>query len=199
MVVSLLKGGLLGGLVMFIWLGLSWAVLPFHMQQLQPIGTMDPLAAAVDASTLPSGLYMYPAMPESADTPEGSKMLHDKAVKGPTISFMSYQANGFNPMNPMPFIVGLISCAVAAGCATFVLLLAAAAQLTFTQRLGVAVLFGLAVAFAGHVVTGAFFMFPLAHTLLEVMDQLVGWTLAGLVIAWSTKTRALPVVDEAGA
>ena len=65
------------------------------------------------------------------------------------------------------------------------LLILATRQTSYKARVGLCACVGGAIALAGPVMFGNFFFFPAVFVLAEVVDQLVGWTLAGLVIAWA--------------
>jgi hypothetical protein len=63
-------------------------------------------------------------------------------------------------------------------------------------------LFGAGAALVGPFMFWNWFHFPLDFTLAEVADLVIGWTLAGLVLAWVLKPQALsadegakPVID----
>lgn len=172
MVKKLLLGGLLGGLTLFIWLGLSWAALGLHAAGFKELPGLREQAAALSGAE--HGVY-YSGMPEPGDT-------------APQVAMMVLLPDGYTMAMPVIMLRGLLLSILAALGVTFIVL--ASHQPAFRSRVVLCTCIGAVVALAGPLMTGNFFFFTFEFLLPEVIDQLVGWTLAGLVIAWATKPLA---------
>jgi hypothetical protein len=64
----------------------------------------------------------------------------------------------------------------------------------YMRRVLACTLIGVCIALAGPLTSGAFFLFPAQHIAIDALDHVVGWTLMGLVLAWSTAER--PVATQ---
>jgi hypothetical protein len=184
MVKQVLLGGVLGGFVLFAWLAFSWAVLPFHRAALHelPHKVYDsttgrdvdgPTAAVVTmqgTGVVSHGIY-YSGSPH-------------KGSSGPEIPFMVWLPRGYSAMQAQ-MLRGLLLSVLAALFVTFVVL--NTRQARYKSRIVVATCIGAVVALAGPLTTGNFFFFPPVWMFLDLLDQLIGWTLAGTVIALFTK------------
>ena len=179
MLKKLLLGGLLGGLVLFMYLGLSWAVLPFHMNALHEL----PAAAAMGGGLagLDHRVY-YSGMPEEGAT-------------DPAVPLMVFAPDGYEPQ-PVVMGRGLVLTLLATFLVTFIVM--ASRQTLYSSRVVLCTIVGAVVALAGPMTFGNFFYFPFEFVWPEIVDQLLGWTLAGLVIAWAARPDAEPA-DAAGA
>jgi len=172
--VKLVLCGVIAGLVLFGWLGFSWAVLPFHRAAFKQLPESRPsVLDALGAASSTYGVY-YSGKPHEGTT-------------GPQVPFLVYLPQGYPAMGRV-MGQGVLLCILAA----FLLsLIVNHARLdSFKARLGVCVLTGLVVALAGPLTMGNFFFFPANWMLPDVFDQIIGWTLAGLVIAAFTKPTA---------
>jgi hypothetical protein len=179
MIRKLLLGGLLGGLAMFVYLSLSWTVIPFHMNGMQELP--DVAAMMGNVAGLEHEVY-YSGMPE-------------EGVVEPVIPFMVFAPGGYEPQ-PVILGKGLLMTLLAALLVTFVVM--AARQPVYRSRVMLCTIIGAAIALAGPMTFGNFFYFPFEFIWPEILDQLVGWTLAGFIIAWATKPQ-LATISTAGA
>jgi hypothetical protein len=187
MVKSLLLGGLLGGLVLFAWLALSWAVLPFHRNALHelPRNVYDsstgedvagPTAAVVtmqESGVVSHGVYY------SGEPHEGST--------GPEIPLMVWLPHGYPSMGGV-MTKGLLFSLIAALFVAFIVLTARLPE--FRSRVLLCTCIGAVVALAEPMTNGNFFFYPAEWVIPDVIDQLIGWTLAGIVIAAFTKPQS---------
>jgi hypothetical protein len=187
MIKSLLSGGVLGGLVLFAWLAVSWAVLPFHRGALlelpravydssnQPdvVGPTQVVVAMQESGVSRHGIY-YSGEPHAGST-------------GPEIPFMVWLPRGY-PSQASVMSKGVLLSILAAIFVTFIVL--STRQQSYKARVALCTCIGAVVALTGPMTFGNFFFFPLEWQLPEIADQLIGWTLAGLVISAFTKPTA---------
>jgi hypothetical protein len=184
MVKSILLGGVLGGLTLFAWLAVSWAVLPFHRAALLELprktydssnqadlpGPTEVVVAMQDGGVVKRGIY-YSGEPHAGST-------------GPEIPFMVWLPGGY-PSQAAVMSKGLLISILAAIFVAFIVV--GARPASYKSRALLCTSIGAVVALAGPMTFGNFFFFPLEWQLPEIFDQLIGWTLAGLVIAAFTK------------
>jgi hypothetical protein len=177
---QLILGGLLGGLTLYAWLSFSWIVLPFHRAALHKLPTKTYSSTTGDDLTGPAAAVI--AMQQSGTLEHGiyySGSPH-KGSTGPAIPFMVWLPQGYPSM--ASFMARGLVFSLFAGLFVALIVLAVR-QHNFKARVGICLCIGAVVAFAGPATNGNFFFFPVEWILPDVFDQLIGWTLAGLVIA----------------
>ena len=172
-----LLAGALGGLVLFIWLSISWMALPFHGESLNGIRHDAQLDALLIQMGAKDGLNYYPSY-EGMDQQEYAEL----ARSVPNIGIMSFHPDGFDMANPMAYIRGLLGCIIA-GILVAIFLSVLPAGSGLPGRVLFCTLFGAAAFFCTQWVDGGFYHFPMRHTMLQLMDGLISWTLAGVVMA----------------
>lgn len=176
---SLVLGGVLGGMILFLWSAVSWMALPWHRASIHPLLQQNVVDVVLAANAGGKGIYVLPSFHEK--TAPGQKVIsaHEKMQKGP-FAFIAYSPQGTGPMQKNMIASFLIQTAAAA-LVTGLLLLARIGN--YWKRLAFILLFALAAGVAGHLPHLIWWGFALPFTLLEIADLLAGWFLAGLVIA----------------
>lgn len=162
-----LKGGLLAGVIIFIWSAISWTVLPWHMMTLHSFKNEAAVAHAITANAPHSGVYMMP-------------MQETVPYTNQPMIFASVHLEGVTPMH-RAIIFQLLIQFVSAFIVTWLLM--QAANLTYWRKVGFVVVFALGAAIIGNLPYWNWFSFDTAYTLVEVGDIVIGWFLAGLVLA----------------
>lgn len=169
-------GGLLGGLILFIWGAVSWMVLPWHMQTLHSFKNEAAIIQAVKTNATESGIYFLPLQRMGAQPSQ---------MQGPLV-FASVKQEGMNSMVPS-LIKGLIAAFIAAFLVTWMVM--QAVNLGYFGRLIFVIIFALAGSVLTHFEYWNWFYFASDFTLVEIVDVLIGWFLAGLIIAGVAKRR----------
>ena len=175
-----IKSTLAAGAILFAWQFISWSLLPFRNAVLQSFRDESAVAASVVANAPRSGVYVLPLSRDmSSEPPEQAKAAEKRALQGPLV-FASIRIGGMKPMGfylVVQFITQLVNA----------FLLSIVLTQTKVRSYGGRVLFiftlALLAGVAGHVPNWNWFNFSTSYTALEISDLLVGWTLAGLVIA----------------
>ncbi|MCB1186612.1 hypothetical protein KDL29_05525 [bacterium] len=175
--------GALAGLVIFIWLTISWMALPFHGESLSGIKHDAQIDALLIQHGAKDGLNYYPSY-EGME--QGEYMELAKSV--PNIGIMSFSAGGFDMSNPWAYIRGLLGCIVA-GILVAIFVSVLPAGSSRAGRILFCTLFGAAAFFCTQWVDGGFYHFPMRHTVLQLMDSMVSWTLAGVVLAFMVRPQ----------
>jgi hypothetical protein len=182
---ALIKGGLLGGLIVFAWSAISWMVLPWHTASLRNFTNEDAVVQALQANVPESGVYVIPGVQNTGATEAEKKANQDRMMKrmetGPFL-YASFQTEGMNSTAMgTRYIIHFLTQIIAAMLITWLLL--KMPGLTFMGRTGVVVVIALIGGIMYELPMLIFWHFPLGHTLVNLIDSLIGWFLAGLVIA----------------
>ena len=85
---KLLIGGVVGGLILFIYSFLSWAILDLHSSTTQYTPAQDEIMALLSTKITEDGSYMLPMAPNGASSEEQQK-LHD-SMGGKPWAMISY-------------------------------------------------------------------------------------------------------------
>lgn len=181
---SVLLGGLLGGVVLFVWGFVSWTVLPWHNTTLNAFGDESAMIGTVAANAPKRGIYMIPGERNSSGLTEEEKKAHEEAsmkrmVEGPFV-FAAVSPQGTAGMGPAmigAFVIQFLGAALA----TFLLMRATA--MPYLARAAFVMLLGLFAGIVTHAPYWNWWGFPADYTLVMSADLVIGWTLAGLVIA----------------
>jgi hypothetical protein len=175
--------GLLGGIVFLVWSTLAHTVLPLGFMGLK-LGTPHEavLSALKQDATQGEGVYVLPSLP-----PE--KMMDEQAMKdfapvetASPYAFVIYQPQGRDSAQ-MGANIGIqaVSNVLCGLLAAFVL---AAGAFGFAKRVGLSVVMGVFAWMTVSVPWWNWYRFPSAFILESLIEQVVGWALGGLIMAW---------------
>jgi len=180
----ILLAGFLGALVLFFWGFVSWEVLPWHSMTTHSLSNEDAVVAALKSGNPESGTYMIPGMGNSE---AGKKAQMEKMKAGP-VAWLHYSNIGMGEMDPMYFIKGFLTCFLAACLAASLLgKLSWSLASKFGARVRFVMTLGIFLAIAGRLVDWSFLGYSTSFSLNLTADDIISWTLAGLVIAWRMK------------
>lgn len=104
---KMIKGGLVGGLVMFLYFMFSWTVVPWHQATIMSFKDEKAVGAALTANADASGIYVTPAM-------------GTKDAAGP-FTFMSIKLDGGMGTMEQQMAIGFLTCFIAAAFLTALL------------------------------------------------------------------------------
>ena len=177
-------GGILGGAVMYFWGALSHMLLPIGelgLRTARPEAETALIAALQEAMPEPA-LYLIPGSdPAQAMTPEAQEAWLAKLAAGPT-ALVAWNPGPGTAIGPRPLAIELLSnlaaCLIGAWTLTRL-----APGTPYLHRVGVVVLFGLFAVVSIQVSYWTWYSFPGEYLAGQLVDQLVGCTLAGVVIA----------------
>ncbi len=172
----LIKGALLGGILLFIWGFLSWTLLPWHKATMKRFSDEAGVVAALQANAPQSGVYVFPT--EEA-TPE-------QMTAGPTV-FLSY--NTGSSASTMGLIFAFLLQVLIAGLVTALLL--KTRGLTYWGRVGFVTLAAFTAGVVCFLPPWIWFKFAADYTLVMVADLTLSGFLLGLVLAkWASPEPA---------
>ena len=167
---ALIRGGVLGGLTMFLWGMVSWTVLPWNRGNLNSFVNETAVADVITANAPVRGVYVLPRFdrPASAD------------AAGPQI-FVAYDER--SPRSRARPIGGGLMIQILGGfCLTWLLI---KAQLGYWGRVGSATAAGLFAGIVSDLPNWNWWSFSNGFTIASVVDHTLAGFLAGLVIAWA--------------
>jgi hypothetical protein len=174
---ALILGTLLGGLVMFAWGAVSHVLIPYGTLVFLRFSDENTVARAIVANAPRSGIYFLPYMPEG--DPAGMQAAREKLARGPFL-FAAVRVEAMGETNSN--LVGQLVIDALAALLVTVLLLQARPATAPARALFTAVV-GLAAWVADSLPAWNWYAFSLAFTLASLLDLVVGFALAGLVIS----------------
>lgn len=173
----LIKGALIGGLVAFMWMNFSWMVLPWHFMTISTLPNDAPIAESLKNNVTESGLYILPWT--SNKTEEAMAEVNQKMENGP-YAYMVVYPDGFKKNTTKMMLFGLLFNIVIAFILTY--LLTKTKGLSYIQKVGFVKMAAVAGALVVVMPNLIWWQFPLAYTLVTIVDTAFTWGFAGLAI-----------------
>lgn len=177
MIKTTLMGGVVGGVVAFVWLSISWMVLPWHHQTIHafPEGKAARLAALLRSSAAKDGVYMIPYR-------DG-----EQHVEGELYAFMTIKKNGIQENMAMQMLRALLFYILIAAIMTR--LLVQADLIGFIRRTKFIKMAGLSGAMFTLFNNWNWLGFSDMYILVNLIDAGVTFGLMSLVIHWITPSQ----------
>jgi hypothetical protein len=175
-----------GGIVVFVWSALSHMALPLGTAGIRSIPNEERVTQAIRGTITEGGLYFFPGFDASHKmTAEEERTWTERYRRGPS-GILVVQPGGRDPMSPQQLVVELIADIFAAGVAAFVISGLAG---SFVARASAVGLLGVFEWLDINVSYWNWYKFPATYTAAALIEQVVGWTLAGLVMALILRDR----------
>jgi hypothetical protein len=181
-----LLAGLLGGIAMFVWSSVAHTVLPLGRTGVQEIPNEQGVLTAMQTQLgAKSGLYAFPGLglgPNPTRAQENAAMPeYEKKLASSPSGLLIYHppgASGFTPGKlGTEFVTELIE-------ALFVAFLLAQTTLgSFLSRVGFVTLIGITAAITTNIPYWNWYGFPSTYTTAYMTIEIVGYVVAGLVVA----------------
>ena len=156
---KILISGIVGGLILFVWSFVSWMVLPWHNHTFQTFAHEQSVEAILSVDAPSAGMYV---------------------LKNKPFAFLAVSPQGYGSMNSKMLFAALFDFLSASLVAYLLLRLK---KTNYFSRLIVVLAFALAVGIQGHVSNWNWWGFSSSFTLVGMADLIIGWFLAGLVLA----------------
>ncbi|MBI2926661.1 MAG: hypothetical protein HYY24_13275 [Verrucomicrobia bacterium] len=190
-----LLGGVLAGVVMFLWGAVSHMALGLGDAGIQSLPGEDKVLDAMRENLKDAGFYFFPGEP--AGVKSGNKDERDAAMKAWTDKFkqgphgiLIYHPEGTEMMSPGQLLTQLMTDIAVALVVAFLLGQVASAMKCFTGRVVFAGLIGLITGLAILVPYWNWYGYPANFTIANMVDQVIGFSLGGLVLAAIVKQTA---------
>ena len=169
-----------GGLVVFIWGAVAHMMLPLGMMGLSVLPNEAQVLEGLKGSVTEDGLYFFPGMDMSGEVTDAEEEAWAARIRSGPRGLLLYHPGGAEPMSPRQLVSELVSNALAAAVAAFLVSLIAGA---YGRRVLAVMLFGLFGWLSLLLSFWIWYEYPTAFILVEGFTEVVGWLLAGLVIA----------------
>lgn len=183
----LIIAAVLGGLVMFMWSAFSHMTLGLFNTSMKQVPNEAAVMSAMKANITEPGLYFLPGM-DMSKTPTEEEMaaFSAKYEAGPT-AFLVFQPTGSDIMTPHQLGTEFGTNVLASFAAALILWLAGVG---FGRGVIISTLVGLAGWLSINASYWTWYKFPTDFVTAELIDQVVGWLLSGLVIAFILRRRS---------
>lgn len=168
---KIIIASILGGIVMFAWISVSWMALPWHKDHMRAFKDEKAVASSMTKNISGSGIYIMP----------NTNMGKDKQKIGKPYAFVVVKEDGLDVAKAMPVAMGkdLVLCIFLAGLLGCLLRKTAGCGCPVAMSAKVGLVAGL----AAYVPNRIWFHFPLDFTIIGVVETVVAFVLAGFVIA----------------
>ena len=193
---KIILAGILGAVIAFVWSAVVHTNPLTGMMGLSMLNAKeDAVMAAVKENVPQPGLYFFPGMDMSKSCTKEEEAAWTAKYKAGPAGLLLVQPNGGDPMPPSMLIIEFVSTLGGALIAAFIL---AATVGSYVRRVAMVMLLGLFGWLAISVSQWNWYAFPFAFVALDAIDQVIGWLLAGLLMAKLIKP-AKQMANPAGA
>lgn len=173
---KLIKGTVLGAIIVYIWMMVSWMALPWHCSVMHNFANSDQVSTAIMQNTTKNGIYLLPGMCSKENGEEQAAAMK----KGPII-FASVQRTGIDPYSPSLYIKAFVIFFISALLVTSLFLLANIKH--YLKGVVFVTLIGLTIGVFGELPNWNWWGSPLDYVGVEILDCVIAWFLAGLGIS----------------
>lgn len=167
---------LLGSVILFVWGFVSWTILPWHNSVSNKFGDESAVAQVLKSNAKTPGIYYLPYAQEDHKTGEAT-------------AFVNILPNGLE-MN-MSKMMGVAMIGQILSALMVLLLLRQTSGLSYWNKVGFVSLVGLTIGFVSHFPYWNWFEFSSAYILVTILDIIIAWILAGLVMAKFAQTKTI--------
>ncbi len=178
---TIIKCGLIGGFILFIWGAVSWSVLPWQKGQMNSFSSEKEVRSAISDNVSGSGLYILPNLQKYAYNPDELAAAKDRISEGPYI-VAAVSANGRNPSMAGSAVASLILKIVSACIVTW-LLLRTVHPLDYHKSVKFITVIGILIALSANLPYVIWFGFPGGFAMGSIIEIVFGWFFAALAIA----------------
>ena len=175
---------LLGGVALFVWAGFSHSVLLIGTG-FSPLPEEDKIVSALNSSIKEKGLYFFPGKDFRHSTPEQEATWLERFRTGPA-GMIIYRPVGGEPFSASKLLIQLLASFVTASIISFIVSLMAA---SYWERVAAITLLGLLACSAVSIIYWNWYEYPTSFFVAQIVDQVVGFFLAGLMIAKVAPSR----------
>jgi hypothetical protein len=144
-----------------------------------PLPEENKIISTLNSSIKEQGLYFFPGKDFRHSTPEQEAAWLERFRTGPA-GMIIYRPVGGEPFSPSKLLIQLLASFVTAGIISYVVSLMAA---SYWKRVAATTLLGLLGCSAVSIIYWNWYEYPTSFFVAQIVDQLVGFFLAGLLIA----------------
>lgn len=176
----ILLASIIGALVAFAWGFVAWAALDLYHAAFRPLPNEDAVIAVLKTANSPTAAYPFPSMPDA----KAGAAVHDAWVakhKAGPVGIVFYRANGAEPMELMTLVRGYGIQVIA--CFLLACMMVAGHLQTWGMRFTLSVIMAAFAVMVSHASNWNWMFFPDAYSMSMATDVMIGWMLAGAVVA----------------
>jgi hypothetical protein len=179
---KMLLAGIVGGVLLFVWGFLSWVILPIHKTSTHRLPNEETVVAVLRLTVPEKGVYLFPSMTESRSLSNPDKQWEEKYRQGP-IGMIFFDPHGMAPFMPLQMINGLIIGMISSALVAWFLARSTAFTASYFTRVAYCGMFGVFLVVGGNLLMWNWFNEPNDWVFGLIIDNIIGWVLAGLAIA----------------
>lgn len=183
---SLLKGAVVGGIIVFLWNMVSWLAIPWHEPVFKGFSSEEYVGSVIKNNAPEKGIYILPMLGYGKDKKEQQQDYVSKVKEGPVV-FAAVTPNGLNPMGVGHFFAGL--CVQIAAGAFVGMILHLCCCHNYFARVIIVLFTAIFTGIAGFVPTLVWWSFPFDYIAISFLDIVIGWLIAGFVLAAIIKPK----------
>jgi hypothetical protein len=177
---KVLLAGLLGGVIAFVWSSIIHMLPTGHMGLSTLNDKEDVVVPVLKSNIQQSGAYFFPGADMSKSlTKEQQDAWMAKMKAGPT-GLLIYNAGASEAISPKSLLIEFLSTAVCGLIAAFIL---ASTVGSVGGRAILVAMMGLFAWLAISISQWNWYKFPFSFIALDALDQVIGWLLAGVLMA----------------
>ncbi|PCI75407.1 hypothetical protein COB21_05690 [Candidatus Aerophobetes bacterium] len=186
-------GAVLGGIVSFSWMCISWGMLPWHHVGVSSFKNEDQVARVIRENTGKSGVYMLPYVALETlhrNVKEDVSIYKEqkKALKEYPLIFLQLNKNGVKDFSFLSSLASFLTQCVSVGFVAYLLTLLKL-ESSYLKRFCFCVIYGLSSAIFFQEPSWNWFGSSSAYTAIMIVDATITWALAGFVLAAIVKPR----------
>ena len=183
MVQRIMKCGLIGGLILFVWGAVSWTILPWQKGQMKSFSDESEVRSAIMDNAKGSGLYVLPNLHKYGNNAEEIAAAKARMAEGPYV-VAAVSVEGRNPSMAGSSVLSLMLKIVAASLVTWLLFKTQQNnQLDFNKSVKFVTVVGVVIALLATIPYGIWFAFPAHFVIGSIIEIVFGWFFAGLAIS----------------
>jgi hypothetical protein len=189
---KVVSGGILAGIVVFFWGAFAHMVLPLGKMGVRLIPNEESVIGAIRDTIREPGFYFFPGKDMSRQASESEEQVWQAKVKQGPVGVIIIRPSGGEAMSPRQLGTELATNIVSAWLAAFLLTFIHSGyrgRVLFVTLLGVFGFLTISVPYWN------WYGFPADFTVAEAIDQIIGWFLAGLVLAAIVRCPKVAVPD----
>ena len=184
MLKRIIVGSLAAGIVLFLWGCAAWLFLPTYTN-FKDILDEEAVVRTLNESLPEKGIYYFPKHPDQS--PDSIADWNRKVSVGPTGQVI-FNPQGHGPLGIRKFGAALLTQWLAALIVAFLLSQTLAGRPSFRRRWLFGALIGCVIGLTAYLPDWIWYGFPGSYTANLVRDVVIGWVIAGLILAYFIKT-----------
>ena len=181
----LIRSAVLGGIIVFLWGLVSWMLLPWHQVTIKQFQNEERVAQVIRENAFERGIYLLPNLftydskQESGIAQQRIEEGRERVARGP-VMFAAINPLGVNPNMAGSFFIAVIINIVGAYFISWIVLLI---KTDYWGRVKLITLMGFIIGFLGLLPAWNWWNFALGYVAVGIIDLIIAWFLAGLMIA----------------